>query len=133
MLRKWFNENKLFTNKQNKERPATHYLLDKGCVHIPFEKQNDFFRVYVEALSKGEKLYLVEKKTDLFRLFIDLDMEEEDPVDLSRVEEYVAKIQEVVAEFYPNLIGNDRRVVICMRDPQKQQGEVISPQGRNLS
>jgi len=48
-----------FTNATN----LSHVLMDGGVLSVPFDKLNDFHERYVEAVKRGEKLYVVEQKT----------------------------------------------------------------------
>jgi hypothetical protein len=53
----------------------THLLMDGGILLV--DKPDEFHKAYIEALRAGEHLYVVEKKTEVFRFFVDLDHQAE--------------------------------------------------------
>ena len=56
---------------------ATHVLMDGGVLHVPNEDTLEFYRVCIDLMNSGTKLYVVEQKTELFRFFVDLDYKAE--------------------------------------------------------
>lgn len=53
--------------------PFTHLFLDGGRASVPDSMHGLFLNLYVNALLRGEKLYVVETKTPTFKLFFDID------------------------------------------------------------
>lgn len=53
--------------------PATHVLMDGGILDVPREDTQEFYRVYIDLVNLGTKLYVVEQKTENFKFFVDLD------------------------------------------------------------
>lgn len=51
----------------------THLLLDGGRLAIPDALNNDFLKQYAACVDAGEWLYVVEKKTETFKYFCELD------------------------------------------------------------
>jgi hypothetical protein len=66
-------------------------------------KYTEFEKNYAEALQRGEKVYLVEKKTAIFRLLCDMDFIEQTNMELDTVTSYVQVIQELIKDFFPTL------------------------------
>lgn len=60
---------------------VTHFLLDGGTLSA----KEGFYEAYVQDLLNFEKLYVVEKKTQQFRFFVDLDYVGENELDFERV------------------------------------------------
>lgn len=51
--------------------PVTHLLMDGGILLV--DKPDEFHEAYIKDLAAGKRLYVVEKKTDTFKFFVDLD------------------------------------------------------------
>ena len=61
-------------NKQEDESiKVSHLLLDGGKLYVKPENNKAFNKKYAEAIINGEKQYVVECKTEYFKLFFDLD------------------------------------------------------------
>lgn len=54
----------------------THLLLDGGKLAVPDERAGAFLNEYANAIARGETPKVVELKTPVFRLFVDLDFKE---------------------------------------------------------
>ncbi len=52
MFNKWYANNA--TN-------LSHVLMDGGKLSVPFDRLNDFYEKYIEAISSNEKLFVVEQ------------------------------------------------------------------------
>ena len=64
----------------------SHVLMDGGIIHVPFDRMHEFFDVYVACVRKGEHLFVVEQKTDVYNFFVDLDYKDEDCLSLDDVQ-----------------------------------------------
>lgn len=53
--------------------PFTHLFLDGGRAAVPDTMHGAFLNLYVNAILRGERVYVVETKTTHFRLFFDID------------------------------------------------------------
>jgi hypothetical protein len=52
----------------------THLLLNGGKLHVSDQQHSTFLNEYANAVARGiEKLYVVESRTPIFRLFVDFD------------------------------------------------------------
>lgn len=75
ILIEWCRQNGFFINHSNKDLPETHLLLNGGRLSIPDCEANMFLRQMAKALDhEGAWLYVVEKKTERHRLFVELDL-----------------------------------------------------------
>ena len=54
-----------FTNASN----ISHVRMDGGVLSVPFGRLNEFHEKYVEAVSSGEKLFIVEQKSPTYNFF----------------------------------------------------------------
>ena len=51
----------------------THLLLDGGKLHVPDQQHTLFLGEYSNAVARAEKLFVVETRTSVFRMFVDFD------------------------------------------------------------
>ena len=82
MFKKWCSQNN-FNNATN----LSHVLMDGGVLSVPFDKLNDFYEKYIEAVKKGEKLYVVEQKTETYNFFVDIDYKDERALTLEEIQD----------------------------------------------
>ena len=79
-LKKWIISNKYFiktSEPKEQKATATHYLLDGGIWKVPLEHYQNFLKLLAEDLNAGEKHYISENKTNVFKFICDLDFYEE--------------------------------------------------------
>ena len=72
---------------------VTHLLLDGGTLSA----KEGFYEDYIADLNNGERLFVVEKKTNQFRFFVDLDYTTNDDtqIDFVKVVSEISKIVQV--------------------------------------
>lgn len=64
----------LFKWKSPSPKEFTHLLLDGGKLNVSDQQHSTFLNEYANAVARGTmKLYVVESKTPIFRLFVDFD------------------------------------------------------------
>lgn len=71
--------------KINGATNLSHVLMDGGVLSVPFDKLNDFYEKYIEAISSGEKLFIVEQKTPVYNFFMDIDYKDEDSLSIDEI------------------------------------------------
>jgi hypothetical protein len=71
--------------KINGATNLSHVLMDGGVLSVPFDKLNDFYEKYIEAISSGEKLFIVEQKTSVYNFFMDIDYKDEDSLSIDEI------------------------------------------------
>ena len=103
-----------FTHATN----LSHVLMDGGVLSVPFDKLNDFHERYVEAVKRGEKLYVVEQKTPLYNFFVDIDYKDTEALDLDEIKD----ICKVICDKVKRHGGKDCLISIS---PPKKCGELI--------
>jgi hypothetical protein len=86
MFKKWCNHNK-FNNASN----LSHVLMDGGVLSVPYDRLDEFYDKYIEAVQSGEKLYVVEQKTETYNFFVDIDYKDERSLTLDEIQD-VCKI-----------------------------------------
>lgn len=82
----WLREHGWLLARASDARP-THLLLDGGRARVPDESAGAFLNAYAIAVVQGLRPCLVELRTPVFRLFLDLDVVEraDHPLDFARV------------------------------------------------
>ena len=40
----------------------SHVLMDGGVLSVPFDRLNDFYEASIDAVKRGEKIYVVEQR-----------------------------------------------------------------------
>ena len=86
MFKSWCASQK-FTHAAN----LSHVLMDGGVLSVPFDKLNEFHERYVEAVRRGERLYVVEQKSERYNFFVDIDYKDREALDLDEIKD-VCKI-----------------------------------------
>jgi hypothetical protein len=80
------------------DRNCTHVFLDggKACV----SDRAGFHAAYARAIRQGMTQYAVEQRTPVFRLFVDVDIQDKGPVDDAMIDKICAKIYEASRSFF---------------------------------
>ena len=68
-----------WTAKSNGPKEFTHLLLNGGRLNVADQQHSLFLNEYSNAIARGEKLFIVESKTPIFRLFVDFDFKPPPP------------------------------------------------------
>jgi hypothetical protein len=86
MFKKWCADQK-FAHATN----LSHVLMDGGVLSVPFDKLNDFYERYIEAVNRGEKLFVVEQKSETYNFFVDLDYKGDESLTIEEIK-YICKV-----------------------------------------
>ena len=110
-LKKWVLSNKYYiktTDSKEKKSTATHFLLDGGIWCVPKEQYSYFLNLLAIDLQNGEKHYICENRTPVFKFICDIDLFEETVVTIEQVSKIVELLQVIVFEYY-----SEQKVIIC--------------------
>lgn len=68
---------------KNNEKVITHLSMKGGKFHIPLKENKDFFKLYLDAINDGHKLYIVEclLPGKLMRFALDIEIKREHILD----------------------------------------------------
>ena len=103
-LKKWVISNKYYLKSgQSKNEKPTHYLLDGGIWKIPMKEYHTFLKLLATDLSNGERHYLSENKTDIFRLVVDLDFYEDSEITLDQISIIVNILNDIIISYDNNI------------------------------
>ena len=86
-IRKW--------SRKGTDAP-THVLMDGGQLYVPEAETDAFWTEYVSSIFAGQKLYVVEQKTERFKFFVDVDFKSDVALGDESAFELCVKIQEAV-------------------------------------
>jgi hypothetical protein len=96
----------------------SHVLLDGGCLSVPSDRLNEFHERYVEAVKRGERLYVVEQKTETYNFFVDIDYKDKEALDLGEIKD----ICKVICDKVKRHGGKDCLISVS---PSKKSGDLI--------
>ena len=71
-LTKWLKITNQYNTDNDNQKPS-HLLLNGYKLYIKDENLEIFNKKYAEVISQNEKLYVVECRKNIFKLFFDLD------------------------------------------------------------
>lgn len=100
-------------------RQISHVLMDGGVLSIPFDRLYDFYKVYVQCIKTGEKIYVVEQKTELYNFFLDIDYKDDDPLGLDQVR----AISDVICNKIESL-HSGTKCIISVSKPKPKDGQI---------
>lgn len=113
-LKKWVLSNKFYikiTDTKEKKTSASHFLLDGGIWSIPKDKYLKFLELLAIDLQNGEKHYICENRTSIFKFICDIDMFELEICSIEKISSIVTVLNQIVNEYY-----QEKKVIICGAD-----------------
>jgi hypothetical protein len=113
--------------KKDENKDFTHLMLNGGCLHISNHEDNELFLNMYSKYLKKNNYYLIEKKTNIFKMFLDLDFIDKDVINIVEI---TSCIQNVINFFYEK----EFLCIVCTADNKiivKQNTEYIK-QGFHL-
>lgn len=108
MFKRWCKQQGFCQSGSN----LSHVLMDGGVLSVPFDRLNDFYVAYIDAVKRGEKIYVVEQKTEKFHFFVDLDYKSADQVSFEAIEELCTTICDRVSTF------TDKKALVSVAQPK---------------
>lgn len=116
MFKAWCKKNNVVNNKN-----LSHVLMDGGVLSVPYEKLNDFYKVYLDSVKSGEHLFVVEQKTEPFNFFIDLDYKDDEALTIEQVQSITEIICDKVETFFEK-----SKAIISVAKPKNKDGQIKS-------
>ena len=77
----------------------SHVFMDGGILSVPFDKLNEFYEMCIKCINNGEKIYVVEQKTDTYNFFVDIDYKVDEELTFDHLKEVSRSICDRVAFF----------------------------------
>jgi len=113
MLRSWCQSNG-FNNTRN----LSHVLMDGGVLSIPFDKLREFYEVYIKSVKAGEKVFVVEQKTETYNFFMDIDYKDDECLSLDQVKSITQIICDKVATF------GGKNCLVSVAEPKSKDNQI---------
>lgn len=107
ILKRWLTENNCFHKKGITRH--THLCLDGGVLSISEDLTEEFYEVYIKGINAGDKYYITEYPTDIFRFFADIDIKEDYAWSEEKFKIALYSIQKVIHELY----NHPHNVIVC--------------------
>ncbi len=98
----------------------SHVLMDGGVLSVPFDRLNDFYKICIQCIKNGEKIYVVEQKTDNYNFFLDIDYKDENALDI----ETITDISKVIFTKVKKFCNSDQTVIISVAQPKPKDGKI---------
>lgn len=103
---------------QTNDDSITHTLLDGGRYCVSDAGMDGFLRAYTQSMFLGERIYVVERRTPLFKMLADFDFLRvggSDPLSVDDIIPYLRTVQTTLGELLP---GESRRLIVCTAEPK---------------
>lgn len=114
MLRSWCKKNGYTNNKK-----LSHVLMDGGVLSVPYDRLDEFYSVYVRSVNAGERIFVVEQKTELFNFFIDVDYQDDEPLTVEEIRSISEVICQKVGVFDPTADA-----LVTIAEPKKKGDKI---------
>lgn len=111
-LEKWVLREKLYKVEGKK---ITHLKLNGGKLSIPENKIGRFQKLYAKDVENDVRHYLCETKTETYKLFVDVDLLDNEALTDEMILRISGLIHEVVCHYYRHL---KPYVVVCTTTPK---------------
>lgn len=95
MFKSWCSQNGFLRKVPN----PSHVLLDGGCLSVPFDRLDEFYDKYIEAVHADEKVFVVEQKTPTYNFFVDLDYKADEALGMDEISQISTVICRCVKKF----------------------------------
>lgn len=119
----WLRENGWWVTPGTDARP-THLMLDGGKARVPDDAAGAFLSAYALAVVRKLHPCVVELRTPVFRMFLDLDLKFQPPLDFDRV---MLVVQRRAAAFFAE---DSPRAVVCATQPRCDDG--VTKSGKHV-
>ncbi len=87
---------KNWSQKFNNATNLSHVLMDGGKLSVPFDRLNEFYDMYIKAVKSGERIYVVEQKSETYNFFVDIDYKDPEPLGIDEIKDISKVICETV-------------------------------------
>lgn len=113
VLEKWIFQEKYYKIPENGK--PTHLKLNGGKFIIPNNKINKFYKLYAKDIDNDIKHYICEIKSETYKLFMDVDLLDNEELTDDRILKYSRLIHEVVVHYYGHI---NPYVIVCTTTPK---------------
>jgi hypothetical protein len=108
----------------NSDAPPTHVSIGGGKYHVADADHDAFLERYIAAARAGEPTgSLVEIKTPVFRMFVDIDMRDNHELNRAERDDLVRDVCKSVCEAFP--AEHAPRAVVSETPPKHEEGGIV--------
>ncbi len=94
MFKRWCKDQGFANNSD-----LSHVLMDGGVLSVPFDRLNNFYEKCIETYNSGEKIFVVEQKTENYNFFMDLDYKDDEEMSFEQIKSVCKVICDKVSKF----------------------------------
>lgn len=118
------------TTKRNTGKEQTHIDMSGGKFHIPFlpadskfplDTEETFLKLYALVYLEGHKMWFIEQRTPVFRLFMDLDFKQPEALSAFKIEAVTLVVSRSVRKFWPEDADASMFRVVCCTTSHKTE------------
>ena len=118
------------TTKRNTGKEQTHIDMSGGKFHIPFvshdpklplDTEDTFLKLYARAYLEGHKMWFIEQRTPVFRLFMDLDFKQPEALSAFKIEAIALVVSRSIRKFWPASAPDSSFRVVCCTTAYKEE------------
>jgi hypothetical protein len=118
------------TTKRNTGKEQTHIDMSGGKFHIPFvpadskfplDTEETFLKLYARVYLEGHKMWFIEQRTPVFRLFMDLDFKQPEALSAYKIEAIALVVSRSIRKFWPDDCESDMFRVVCCTTSYKTE------------
>ena len=92
--------------------------MDGGVLSVPYDKLNEFYDKYIQAVRSGEELFVVEQKSPNYNFFVDIDYKDERALTLEEIQD----ICKIICDKVKRHGGKDCLISVS---PPKNAGSLV--------
>src|SRR3989344_1754213 len=122
--------------KGNRAVKETHMSMVGGIfgrLAIPDDRHEEWLTMYANELrANPTSLFFCERRTPVFRMFLDLDFIEAEVVDLAYLKKFSRECTRVFREFFSNLCTADIWKCVILTSPPSMKNEDVIKTGCHL-
>jgi len=108
--------------ERNDKLKETHTIMAGGKLHIPLEKEEDFYKIYADVVQNGDDVHVVEIRTHIFRFFIDLDFKQLVGLNGKQIHDVARVAQKTMRRFFPS---SDLLCIVSSNDYEHKPGKLV--------
>jgi len=88
--------------------------MDGGSLSVPFDRLNEFYKIYIQSIKNNENISVVEKKTSIYNFFMDIDYVSTESLKLKDIEQILQVVCKCIK----------RDCVISISKPKHKNGKM---------
>jgi len=94
--------------------------MDGGVLSVPFDRLNDFYEICIQCIKAGEKIFVVEQKTETYNFFLDIDYTDESALEIDAI----LSISQTIFSKVKKFCSADQAVIVSIAQPKPKDGKI---------